>query len=163
MELEKAIHPISPGTWIVFILMIDTDSGRFLIDTSAWLAFILSNDRDHKKIDSLIGSLRKQGIVLYTTNDVVDETITRLIYDSNLNVAKKFISLLVQGAKEKTVIQFWTDEKIQQDAFEILAKFDDQKLSLTDATTVAIMQRFNLDAVLTLDSDFKKIGVKSLP
>lgn len=139
------------------------DLNRVFVDTSAWLAFILTNDKFHEQIDAELRELYSKSVTIYLTNDIVDETITRLVYDKNLQVAKKFISLLNQGIKEKTITQLWTDESVQLEAFEVLTKYSDHKISLTDATSAVIIDRYNIDAVLTLDSDFKKIGLRSLP
>lgn len=138
-------------------------ANRVLVDTSAWLSFILSNDRSHEQIDAKIKELYADRAIIYTTNDIVDETVTRLVYDKNLLIAKKFISLLDEGIKERTIIQLWTDEVIQREAFLILTKFSDHELSLTDATSAVIFGRYNIDAILTLDSDFVKIGLSCLP
>lgn len=40
------------------------------------------------------------------------------------------------------------------DAVEIFERFDDQALSFTDATTVALCRRHDLDSVLSFDDDF---------
>jgi predicted nucleic acid-binding protein len=59
--------------------------------------------------------------------------------------------------------QLWTDEQLQVEAWEILKKFREHKLSLTDATSVALIERFRLDAITSFDQDFKKIGITTLP
>lgn len=133
------------------------------MDTSAWLSFILSNDKSHEQIDAKIKELYTDRAIIYTTNDIVDETVTRLVYDKNLLIAKKFITLLDEGIEERTIIQLWTDEVIQREAFLLLAKYSDHELSLTDATSAVIFSRYNIDAILTLDSDFIKIGLPCLP
>lgn len=133
---------------------------RIIVDTSAWIAFILSNEKLHKEMVDFFSRERDAGTIFVTSNDIVDETVTRLIYDSRLEVAQKFISLMQESVQKKVLAQLWTDEEIQAEAFAILDKFSDHKLSLTDATTVAIVNRFNLDGVLTLDGHFKEIGIR---
>lgn len=139
------------------------DYKKLLVDTSAWLSFLLKNEQFHQQIKIIFAEEQKKGSVFYTTNDIVDETVTRLIYDNNRKIALQFMDFVEEGIKSKVLVQFWTDEEIQEEAFESIRKFKDQKLSLTDATSVVIMKRFKLDAIFTLDSDFKKIGIVSLP
>lgn len=139
------------------------DRKKLIIDTSFWLTLVLANEHNHEEAKKTFKEVLEEGVILYTTNDIVDETVTRIIYDNNLSIAEKFLDFLHQSIQKKVLAQLWTDEQTQEDAFAVLKKYHDHKLSMTDATTVAIMQRFKLDAVLTLDSDFKKIGVKSLP
>lgn len=136
---------------------------KFLIDSSAWLAFLLENEQDHKEVVGFIDEKTRDRDQFITTNDIVDETVTRLIYGKNRRVADKFIVLLEQGTKDKSIIQLWTDEQIQKAAYELLTKFSDQRLSLTDATSIVILRRFNLDGIISLDSDFKKVGVATFP
>lgn len=136
---------------------------KIFIDTSAWIAYSSAADQNHKKIEKSFAQAVSGNVVFFTSNDVVDETITRLVYDIGWYQAEKFIVAIRESFRTKTIVQLWTDEQIQDEAFVILEKFHDHKLSMTDATTVAIINRFKLDAVLTLDSDFKKIGIRSLP
>lgn len=139
------------------------DLRKVLVDTSAWLSFILTNDRSHQKIDAKIRELYAKNVTVFVTNDIIDETVTRLVYDENLLIARKFISLISRALKERTIVQLWIDETIQAEAFAVLTKYSDHKLSLTDATTTVVFGRYNIDAVLTLDSDFTKIGLLCLP
>lgn len=139
------------------------DYGKVFVDSSAWIANSSAKDRSHEKIASFLKEAIVSGAAFYTSNDVIDETITRLIYDLGLRSAKTFFVDFMDLVRKKIVVQFWTDEQIQKEAFEILNQFSDQKLSMTDATTVAIVKRFSLDGVLTLDDDFRKVGVRSYP
>ena len=43
------------------------------------------------------------------------------------------------------------------DAVEVFERFDDQQLSFTDATTVSLVERHDIDAVLSFDDDFDGI------
>lgn len=136
---------------------------KAFIDTSAWIAYSLSLQSEHAIIKNLINQLIKDNITIVTSNDVIDETVTRFIYDTNIQIVKKFIALIEKSSQINALIQLWVDEQIQTEAFEIIDKFNEHKLSLTDATTVVLISRFNIDAVVSLDSDFKKIGIKTLP
>ena len=40
------------------------------------------------------------------------------------------------------------------DAVDVFERYDDQALSFTDATTVALCRRNNIDAVMSFDDDF---------
>ncbi|OGM24229.1 hypothetical protein A3D00_04865 [Candidatus Woesebacteria bacterium RIFCSPHIGHO2_02_FULL_38_9] len=136
---------------------------RFLIDTSFWINFILEGELHHEETVETIKKSLEEGDRLFTTNDITDETVTRLFYDAGLKYAKGFFELFQQNIKRRSLAQLWVDEDLQAEAFEILSKFKEHKLSLTDATSVAVMKRFNLDAIFSFDSDFKKIGINSLP
>ncbi len=139
------------------------DIRKLFIDTSSWIAYTSEDDKNHKVIVNLFSKYLTNEIEMYTSNDIVDETVTRLTYDVGWHKARSFIEYFQIAANKKFIVQLWTDLEIQYEAFSLLEKFKDHKLSLTDATSVVIMNRFKLDSILTLDSDFKKIGISSLP
>lgn len=136
---------------------------KVFIDTSAWISYSLSRQPTHSVIKNLIKQLTKDNIIICTSNDVIDETVTRLIYDTNIKITKDFINLIKTSSQTNSLVQLWVDEQIQSEAFETVEKFAEHKLSLTDATTLVLINRFNIDAVISLDSDFRKVGIKTLP
>lgn len=136
---------------------------KVFIDTSAWISYSLSAQPKHSTIQQLIKQSVKTGIIICTSNDVVDETITRLIYDTDIKITQQFIHFIKEGVKNDTLLQLWVDEEIQNEAFEIVKKFSEHKLSLTDATTLALTKKNNIDTIISLDSDFIKVGIPTLP
>lgn len=136
---------------------------KVFIDTSAWISYSLSRQPKHSTIKDLVKKLIKDGVIILTSNDVVDETATRLIYDTDAKTAQKFIELIKKGVTSNNLIQLWVDEEIQTEAFKIMEKFSEHKLSLTDATTIALVKKFNIASVISLDSDFAKVGISTLP
>ncbi len=135
---------------------------RIFIDTSAWMAYYLSDEPDHIQIKNLIKGLIKKHINIITSNDVIDETVTNLIY-TNPKVVKKFIDFIIEGTKTQALLQFWVDEQIQSEGFELVQKFSEHKLSLTDATSIALIKKFSIESVMSLDADFTKVGIPTLP
>lgn len=135
---------------------------KTFIDTSAWMAYYLSDEPDHIRIKNLIKGFTKEHTAIITSNDVIDETVTNFIYVKS-KIAKKFVDFIQQAIATNTVTQLWVDEEIQNEAFGLVQKFSEHKLSLTDATTIVIVNRFNIESVVSLDSDFKKVGLRVLP
>lgn len=133
------------------------------IDTSAWISYSLSNQPRHSTIKKLIKQLPKDGVIVYTSNDVIDETVTRLVYHTNPQIVDKFINFVEKGIGTHSIIQLWVDEQIQTEAFGLVRKFAEHKLSLTDATTYVLMKRYHIDSIISLDSDFTKVGLSTLP
>ena len=136
---------------------------KIFVDTSAWISYLGSDQPGHINIKNLIKKYIKDGVVICTSNDVIDETTTRLIYDTNIKIAERFINMIKEGVKGHSLVQLWVDEEIQNEAFGLVQKFSEHKLSLTDATTITLVNRFNIDSVITLDSDFTKVGLRVLP
>lgn len=136
---------------------------KVFIDTSAWISYCLSKQPKHSTIKNLIKQLIKDGVMICTSNDVIDETATRLIYDTNIKIVNKFINLIKNSGITNSLVQLWVDEQIQAEAFEITNKYAEHKLSLTDATTVALVKKFSIESVISLDSDFVRVGISTLP
>ncbi|MBI3290078.1 hypothetical protein HYZ78_01650 [Candidatus Microgenomates bacterium] len=67
------------------------------------------------------------------------------------------------GLEKGAIVQLWTNEEIQNEAFGVVQKYAEHKLSLTDATTIALVRRFNIERVISLDSDFVKVGIATSP
>lgn len=136
---------------------------KVFIDTSAWISYSLSRQPKHSTIKNLVKQFIKDGVSICTSNDVVDETTTRLIYDTDIKITQKFIDLIKIGTNSNHLVQFWIDEEVQNQAFELIQKFKEHKLSLTDATTIALVKKFSIESVISLDSDFIKVGINTLP
>lgn len=136
---------------------------KIFIDTSAWISYSLSGQSQHSTIRNMIKKYIKDKVIICTSNDVIDETVTRLIYNTDIKVAEKFINLIIDGIKNNNLIQLWVDEEIQNEAYGLVKKFSEHKLSLTDATTIVLMKRSSIESVISLDSDFKKVGIATLP
>lgn len=138
-------------------------ANKIFVDTSAWISYLGSDQPKHINVKNLIKQFIKDGVVICTSNDVIDETTTRFIYDTNIKITQQFINLIKNSITKNNLVQLWVDEQVQAEAFEIVVKFAEHKLSLTDATTIVLMNRFNIDSIISLDSDFKKVGIKTLP
>lgn len=136
---------------------------KIFVDSSAWIAFAAEKEPRHVVVVKTVKRCLGGGDLLFTSNDVVDETITRLLYTVGFQKASLFLKYFLENLKKDTLRQLWTDEQVQMEAFGLVEKFAEHKLSLTDATTVVLMKRFNIDSLITLDSDFIKIGIPVLP
>lgn len=136
---------------------------KVFIDSSAWLAYIIKGEKDHTRVKSVFINYLRKGTTIFTSNDIIDETVTRLIYAADSTVVSSFLTLLDKSFTARVLTQIWVDGQIQLEAFNIVKKYADQKLSLTDATSMVIIKRYNIEAILTLDSDFAKLGFNSAP
>jgi len=136
---------------------------KAFVDTSAWVAYYLSDDKNHIRIKNLLKGLIVDKAVICTSNDVVDETVTRLIYMTRPRFVKEFIDFIGESIKGGNLVQFWVDDQLQLEAFALTVKFLEHKLSMTDCTTLAVLKRFNIDSIVSLDSDFRKVGVNTIP
>jgi len=57
----------------------------------------------------------------------------------------------------------WVSAAVFSDAVDVFEQYDDQELSFTDATTVALVERHDVDSVLSFDDDFDGIVSRTDP
>ncbi|KKR86345.1 hypothetical protein A2875_00810 [Candidatus Gottesmanbacteria bacterium RIFCSPHIGHO2_01_FULL_46_14] len=136
---------------------------KIFIDTSAWIAAYIPTEKQHQRVGSLLKQAVRSGTALYTSNYIVDETITRFLYDTDWPLTKRFLQYFQKSVSQRTLVELWVDEQCEAEAFVYLEKYHEHRLSLTDATSVVLMKQYAIDVILTLDSDFTKIGLRVLP
>lgn len=136
---------------------------NIFMDTSGWISYSLRGEQQHSSIKTLVSTFIQSHVRMYTSNDVIDETVTRLVTHTNTAITKQFVNFFESSIREEAVVQLWTDEQVQAEAIRLVEKYSDHRLSLTDATSAVLMKRFHIETILTLDSDFTKIGVSVLP
>ncbi|MBI4064912.1 type II toxin-antitoxin system VapC family toxin [Candidatus Gottesmanbacteria bacterium] len=135
---------------------------KIFIDTSAWLAVYIPTEKQHQRVSTLVKQAVKSGTTLYTSNYISDETITRLLYDTDWPITKRFIQYYQKSVSQRTLVSLWVDEQCETEALVYLEKYHEHRLSLTDATSIVLVKRYTIDAILTLDSDFTKVGLRVL-
>lgn len=90
-----------------------------------------------------------------TTDYVYDEAVTLAARRTDTDRAAR-LGRRIRGAGEfPGAIDLWyVGEEGFHRAVELYERFDDQQLSFTDATIVALSESRNVDSVLSFDDDF---------
>ena len=130
------------------------------IDTWGWLALGHRRDARHQEVKAFYQSLREKGILCYTTDYVLDETITLLFRREVFEEAVYFMEGIFQATEER----FLTVERITSERFTSAWKLrkrlqDKPKISFTDFTSMAIMEEKGIKNVLTEDEHFMQVGM----
>ncbi len=136
---------------------------RVLVDTGAWLALLKRDDELHERAKAHYDQLARDGARLVTTNYVVDETATRLRYDVGLAAALRFRDTLAGTARAGRLRIVWVDRGIEGKAWEILEKYADLPLSLTDGTTAAVARAQRIREIFAFDDEFAALGLIVAP
>lgn len=134
---------------------------RIFIDTGAFLVLFISSEKYHQQTAGKYKTYRKQRASFFTSFFILDELFTRLIYDFGATKTQKVIDLLEKSIQQEELMILDIDKTTFKKARETLLKFADYKISFTDATSYVLYKDFGMDEIFTLDSDFKKIGVKT--
>lgn len=133
------------------------------VDTGAWIALIYRRDRAHDSVRESFARLREDGALLLTSDPAVSETVTRLRYDAGLSTALAFRRILDDAVRLQTLRIHESDADLRSEAFRIMEKFGDLKLSYADCIGAAVATKTKAEAVLGLDHDFRIMGFKVVP
>src|SRR3989344_4160829 len=127
---------------------------KVLIDTSAWLALKIKNDINHLRAKSAFKRYKTRRAIFFTNDYVLSEVYTRLIYDVHLKAALKFRDQIRKSVDSNQLAFLEIDESERENTWEYLEKYQDHKLSFTDATIIVNFTEMHLNEIFTFDSHF---------
>jgi predicted nucleic acid-binding protein len=134
-------------------------AGQF-VDTSGWVALFDADDSNHVAAATHWSQLRRSRLSLYTTDYVLDESITlarrRAGYAVALALGQALLSSQLLHLIEVTA-------PVRRDAWRLFQKYDDKVLSFTDCTSFAVMAQLGLHEAFTFDDDFAQVGYVCRP
>lgn len=103
------------------------------------------------------------GETLLTSNLALAETATRLRYDAGLAAALAFRTLIADASRTGQLTVRHSDWALDQRAWDVMERYDDQQLSFADCTGAVVAQDAGARAVFGLDSDFIVLGFNIEP
>lgn len=129
---------------------------KLFIDTWGWLVLEDSRDPQHRAASRIYAATAKAAGNIFTTNFVLDETLSRLFRRRPFEEASRFAKGLMQSPfikiEEITLARF-------RRAFELRLTFRDKPdISFTDLTSMAIAQELRIVDILTGDRHFIQAG-----
>ena len=134
------------------------------VDTSAWIALYYRKDSLHEKAKDVYRGLL-DNFCLITTNFILDETCTGLLYKAGHAVAVDFGERIRNTEAIKII---YITEDIENKSWEMFKHYSDKKFSFTDCTSFIILQYLisNGDKVqrniFTADNHFNQMGYEIL-
>lgn len=129
---------------------------KAFIDTGAFLAIADKSDIFHELSATVYQKVVEQKAILYTSNYIIDETITLIRARVNHNAAVAFI----KGLDDSDITILHITEKDEYSAKEIFIKYKDKDFSYTDCTSFTLIDKYSIDAALSLDEHFSQYGYK---
>jgi predicted nucleic acid-binding protein len=128
------------------------------VDTGGWIAVSVASDSLHRVAQNYYEDLLSRRVPLFTSNFVLDETITRIRYDNGHAAACRFWDLYEQAEEQHLVTTLWVDAGVTQEALKIFRKYSDQSFSLTDCTSFVLMKLHSITEAFSFDSHFEILG-----
>jgi predicted nucleic acid-binding protein len=140
--------------------------GKLFIDTWGWITIHNKREPRHEEINTFYRNFRTQGGTVYTTDYVLDETLTLLFRRLSFSLAKNSVAFLDEAIRQGYLRLEWiTPERFEQ-AKKLRLRFQDRpKISFTDLTSMVVMEELGLISILTEDDHFVQVGMsfKKMP
>jgi len=130
---------------------------RAFIDTSAWIALLIKNERDHPAVVRQLDKYVKRSWKLFTSDYILDELYTRFNYDHSAALVKKVQRHMRSVLDSGEVTLLKVDESVFKEAESVITKYSKIKLSFTDCTSFVFFKQLKMQEMFSLDSDFRKL------
>ena len=130
------------------------------VDTGAFLARYIRQDSLHRRAKRTWAEIARSRTRCFTSNFVLDETITLLGRRSSYAFAAERASVLL-SSQALTILRPDAEDEIR--AVDLLAKFADQQVSFTDCISFVLMRRHRLQRAFTFDRHFSIAGFEVTP
>ncbi len=128
---------------------------RLFVDTGAWFALNSRSDENHRTAAEFVHRFKKEPVLFYTTDYVVDETVTLLRFKASHSQAVGFLDFLAQSAN--LALAQVTGELVGR-AEGIFRTYTDKRWSFTDCVSFAFMDELGLEEAFCFDQNFAQYG-----
>ena len=125
------------------------------VDTGGFVALYHRNDAYHEQATHIWASLRKRHAVLYTTRDVISETVT-LVHRRTGHRQAVVCGNDLWGSPVLDVLR--SDLRQDQLAWELFQKHTDKDFSFVDCLSFVIMKELHIRSAFTFDKHFVQAG-----
>ena len=130
---------------------------KLLIDSWGWLVLEDSRDPLHEAASSVYAEAARSSGNVFTTNFVLDETISLLFHRRPFEEAARFTKGLLTS--QFIEIEEVTKARFQR-AFDLRLMFRDKTdISFTDLTTMIVAQDLKITDIMTGDRHFIQAGL----
>ena len=133
---------------------------KLFIDTWGWLTLRDRRESRHQEVVSYDRDLRLQQGIAYTSDYVLDETITLLFRRLPFTTARDSLKNINQAISEGYLnLLRITPEQFDQ-AIDLRLRFQDKpRISFTDFVSMVLMRERDMTHILTEDDHFARVGM----
>ena len=123
------------------------------IDTSAFYALASSSDEFHEKAKEHYRHLLEENVTLFTSSTVLIETMALIHRRLGFDLVNDFMK-----ATRRIIRIVWITEEILENAWHLMAKREDEHISIVDWTSFVIMREMKIDRAFAFDDHFRRQG-----
>lgn len=131
---------------------------KLFVDTNVFVALNDNTDTTHIRALELKEKIRSITDKLYTSSDVIGETLTVL----SKKLGKVKVNEFYNNFSRLGIKEIFIDESIHTETRKFFAKVKSKNISFVDCSSVIAMKRNKIKYIFSFDEDFKKMGVELL-
>ena len=133
---------------------------KVFIDTWGWLTLRDRKESRHQEVKDFYRQFRDQNGIIYTSDYVIDETITLVFKRLPFKTAKESLSKIDKAIEEGYLQVEWVTPERFEKAKGLRLKYQDKpKISFTDLTSMVIMKELGVKDIITGDEHFEHVGM----
>ena len=133
---------------------------KVFIDTWGWLTLRDRKESRHQEVKDFYRQFRDQNGIIYTSDYVIDETITLVFKRLPFKTAKKSLSKIDKAIEEGYLQMEWVTPERFEKAKGLRLKYQDKpRISFTDLTSMVIMKELGVKDIITGDEHFEHVGM----
>ena len=129
------------------------------VDTGAWIAISNPRDQHHHEAVTIYHRTQQQETDFLTTDYVIDETVTRLRYDTNHSIAVMFLNRIELLVETGVLTFVEVDKDVFEKAKALFRQYDSARLSFTDCTSFVVCGENNISEAFAFDQHFPIMGI----
>ncbi len=133
---------------------------KLFIDTWAWLTLRDRKEFRHEEVKEFYSRYRNRKGIVYTSDYVLDETITLLFKRLPYDQARESLTKIDKAIREGYLRVEWVTPERFEKAKELRLKYQDKPMiSFTDLTSMVVMREVGIKDILTEDAHFEAVGM----
>ena len=116
-----------------------------LIDSDAFIGYIVERDAHHQKSKAYFNHLIKNRSMIVTTNYVITETASTVSRRFSQQQAKQFMRFASK------ILSIHITDTVHQKSSELFQQQSKEKTTLVDMSNVIVMKHFNIPKIFAFD------------
>jgi predicted nucleic acid-binding protein len=133
---------------------------KIFIDTWGWLTLRDRDETRHGDVKEFYQQLRDGNEMIYTSDYVLDETITLVFKRLPFKTAKESLAKLDKAIEQGYLQVEWVTPERFEKAKTLRLKYQDKpKISFTDLSSMVVMEELGLKDIITGDEHFEHVGM----
>ena len=131
---------------------------KLFVDTNIFVSLNDETDATHEKALVLKEKIRGITDKLYTSSDIIGETLTVL----SKKLGKEKVNEFYNNFSKLGIKEIFIDQAIHNETRKFFAKVKSKNISFIDCSSVIAMKRNKIKYIFSFDEDFRSMGVKLL-